>query len=141
MLRIASATLAFVLVGLTQAQEPVRVVASVARIWVTPPPLAATVSVMLLVHTPIEFRGLEIQLTDENLSRADARSKFPIGSTFALSVPLPVVDILKKEKRQDEDVQRLLDQGIDPRRISTVVIPAQLRLPDLSNPPAPVKMP
>ena len=141
MLRIVSIALVFVSFSFTQAQESVGVVASVADIRVSHPPEAGSVHIMLLVHTPTEFRGLKIQFNDENLSRADARKTFPIGSTFAFSVPLSVVDMLKQERQQDEHVQRQLDGGIDPRMISQIVMPAQLKSSDLSTPPAAVTIP
>src|SRR6185436_14340377 len=118
MLHYTSALL-FVWATVAEAQTSSRVVVSVTDVWPSQgQDDKSKVHITLVVHTPTEFRGLNIQLNDEKLTRVDARAKFPIGALFALTVPLSVVDALKAERRQDMHVQSQIDRGIDRRAIS-----------------------
>ena len=134
--------LLFAWATVAEAQTLSRMVVSVADVWPGQGQDDRTkVHITLVVHTPTEFRGLKIQVNDEKLTRADARAKFPIGALFALTIPLSVVDDLKAKRRQDVHVQSQIDQGIDRRAISQIVMPAQLNLSDLPSPPVPVSIP
>ncbi len=141
MLRYISALL-FACVTVATAQIWSRVVVSVVDVWPSRgQDDKSEVHITMVVHTPTEFRGLKIQVNDEKLTRAGVREKFPIGALFALTVPSSVVDALKAERLQDVRVQSQIDEGIPPRAISQIVMPAQLNLSDLPSPPVPVSIP
>ena len=127
-------------VAAVHGAEALRIVASVARVHEGNPPMEPGVYVDLVVHAPAELQGLPITMFTVGASRRTRRAEFPLGAQFRIELPEVAVATLTKAKKDEEHVQSMIDDGVNPEMISQLVTPAQIALSELATKPTPVEI-
>ena len=118
-------------------QTDTRVIASVASVDYPRFPSEEHITVAMIIHAPSSFLGARMTLATESASRMEIRKKYPIGSLLSLEIPRFLVLKLFLELQSMQSVERQIDSGISPVRISTGIPIVSFALSDLSSLPKP----
>ncbi|MET3871626.1 hypothetical protein J3R74_001496 [Puniceicoccus vermicola] len=101
----------------THAEEP-RVLVSVDQYDVLELENSRTVTLRLLVHFPIEFRGFSLLVDTKSENQSDLRSRFPIGSLYTASLSDSIMDSFDSNIRNRSAIKRYDENGVEPERRS-----------------------
>lgn len=115
-----------------------QVIASVADITIGRPLEPRFVEVFMRIHSPSTLSGATLVLVTNTFDRSVIRSQMPKGTLYKIVLPESVILDLKKQRDEQESIDRGVDHGTLPEVNSRFVALTQVRIADLSVSMAPL---
>ena len=116
-------TCTFLLCSISQGEEEKQsILVSAARITSAEQSSNGTVQIGFIVHEPSKVRGTRFHANCDSKNRSVVRTKYPIGGLFRVSISDDLLGQLKEQKAEREGDESIIDKGIDPMRISNLII-------------------
>lgn len=108
--------------SLQAEREKQSILVSVARITSAEQSPSNMVQIGFIAHEPTEIRGSRFYTNCASKERSEVRAEYPLSKLFRMSVSAELLKQLKDQKEEIEGDESIIDRGIDPRRISNLVI-------------------
>jgi hypothetical protein len=117
------------------AERKEKIVASVTKVVHPKNAIADTVTLWMTIHAPSRFGGFTFMVVTESRDRARIRADFPAGSLQTLELPAKTIMELEAQIDAEISVQKTLDTGIDPMKISQAYVVPSVKIGELPTRP------
>ncbi len=112
-----------------------KIVALVTRVDAPQPDRADTVTLTMIIHRPSRFGGFQLQIATESTVRAEIREDFPVGSLQIFELPNKIMKQLEDQVDSHISLEKTLDTGIDPMKISQLFLVPSVKISGLPKEP------
>ena len=109
-----------------------KVIASVTQVMHQNNSVGDKVRLLLTLHEPSRLGGFKFLVVTESSDRVKTRQGFPVGSLQMLALPSKTVKELEAQIEAHESVEKTLDKGVHPARISQAFLLPSVRLSEVS---------
>ena len=116
-----------------ESQE--KILASVTKVVHPENTANETVTLWMTIHSPSRFGGFQFIVVTDSTDRTKIRAEFPTGSLQTLELPANIVKKLEEQIDAHLSIEKTLDSGINPMRISQAFLMPSVKISELPSRP------
>lgn len=113
------------------------IIASVTSVQYSGSPSEDSFTVNMIIHAPSNLLGARMTMATTSATRSELRKKYPVGGLVSFGIPSFLVLKLFLQLQSTQSVERQIDSGISPARISQGTPIVSFVPSDLTSPPKP----